>query len=217
VRVDLRDENRTLVGTVALNEVGDAVFTPDGHLDEVKAQGLRRFFDKFVVVGEGAKHRVPEDGVLYLEALAFALHGPYLNAIIVPMTLTAEQLALFNKYRPDRYAEVGETKHFAASSFQRICELQLGNWPTIEDVEAEIDLRCGVERLTSDQLALFDKYPPERGASDSQTRFDADSFRQIAELELGDVPSHEAVLAEIDRRSQSAHQALKRAGCASFS
>jgi hypothetical protein len=58
-----------------------------------------------------------------------------------------------------------------------------------------------VSPLTPDQRALFDKYPPEHGQSESQTRFNVDEFCRIAELELGDAPAVADVLVEMDLRS----------------
>lgn len=55
------------------------------------------------------------------------------------MTLTAEELELFDEYRPDR--PNGETRHFRALSFGRVCELELGNGPSVEDVLVEMEAR----------------------------------------------------------------------------
>jgi hypothetical protein len=62
------------------------------------------------------------------------------------MTLTPEQLACFDEYRPDRYTASAtqspeQARHFSANSFGYVCGLETGTEPTTEDVLAEMDLR----------------------------------------------------------------------------
>jgi hypothetical protein len=67
------------------------------------------------------------------------------------VSLTSDQRHLFDEYRPDRFIPSGDqtpeqVRNFSAGGFARVCELELGDAPTVKDVLAEMDRVRNVPR-----------------------------------------------------------------------